>query len=295
MRAMGRVFRGYLVRLGIAGAALAALPAAALATPSPTTVSEEVHLETGGVTSWKQACPRDGLALSGYVTEVEGRASARDSVPGDLNHWTFAFTSSAGSGHGHVSVRCLRLKLPRGVRQIQTKVFTRRAVVRPRGGSSATARVSCRKGYLPVGYGMDRSAAGSDAQTLELSGAIPRTRSWDFRVKNTGTATQTVTLYLRCLGDRARSQSGRKLSERFKLRRVAKLTTTGTGRLSARCPTGYLSLATGYLLRPTDDISVVRAFPVHTRGGRFTFSNPSGPRESVRTYLSCLSLRTSFR
>jgi hypothetical protein len=295
MVAMRRVFRGYLVHFGLALAAIGALPAAALATPSPTTVSEEVHLEGGGVTTWKQACPRDGLALSGYVTEVEGGAFARDSVPGDLNHWNFAFTSSAGSGHGHVSVRCLRMKLPKGVRAVQTKVFTRKSVVHPLGGSSAKTRISCRKGYVPVGWGIDRSAAGGDARTLQVSGAIPRTHSWDFRVKNTGTATQTATVYLRCLGERARSQSGRKLTERFKLRRVAELTKTGTGTLSARCPSGYYSLAAGYLLRPTDDILARGAFPVHKRSGRFAFTNPSGASENVRTYLSCLSLKTSFR
>jgi hypothetical protein len=295
MSAMTRVFRGYLVRFGLAGAILIALPASALATPSPTTLSKSVSVGASGVTSATLRCPHQGLALSGYVTSASGGVFARDSIPGDIHRWSFNFTSSGGSGQARVGLRCLRLKLPKGVKQVQTKIFTTTPEIHPRAGSSAKFRASCRKGYLPVGYGIDRSKAGAAAESLPISGAVPRSRSWDFRVKNTGSARQAVTLHLRCLGARAKSSSGRKVSERFKLTQVADSVKTGTGALSLTCSPGYYALATGYLLRPSDDIFAVRSFPTHSRGGRFSFRNPSGGKERVRTYMSCLSLRTSFR
>jgi hypothetical protein len=288
---MGRVFSAYPVRFLLAGAILAALPGSALATPAPTTVSKSVSVGAGGVTTATLRCPRHGLALSGYVSALSGGAFTRDSVPGDINHWSFHFTSSGGAGHARVGLRCLRLKLPKGVKQVRTKIFTTKSVLHPGGGGSAAARTSCSKGYLPTGFGFDRSAAGGAAQSLELTGAIPRSRSWDFRVKNTGNSTQAATIHLRCLGARA---SDTNLTERFKLRRVASSGNVGTQSLGMKCGRGNLSLATGQLLPAGDDISVSAA-PSHTRGGRFSFRNPSGGKQHVRTYLTCLSLRTSFR
>lgn len=56
MLPMGRVFRDYLVRLPIACAILAVLPAAALATPVPSTVSKRVSVSANGVTSSTLRC-----------------------------------------------------------------------------------------------------------------------------------------------------------------------------------------------------------------------------------------------
>jgi hypothetical protein len=291
---MGRVLRRYPVHFLLACAALAALPGTALATPSPTTVSARVSVSASGVTSATLRCPRHGVALSGYVSAVSGGAFARDSVPGDINHWSFHFTSSGGAGHARVGLRCLRLKLPKGVKQVQTKVFTTKSVVRPAGGSSALKRISCSKGYLPTGYGVDRSTATGGAERLLLSGAIPRSRSWDFRIKNTGASTQPVTIHLRCLGARAKQSSG-SLSERFKLRRESFSGQMGSGSLDMKCAAGNYSLATGYSVPASDDISVTRATPSRVRSGRFSFRNPSGGKQHVRAFLTCLSLRTTFR
>src|SRR4051794_16999517 len=242
MIAMGRVFRGYLVRFGLAGAVLAVLPACALATPSPTTLSKSVSVGASGVTSTTLRCPHQGLALSGYVTSASGGAFARDSIPGGIHRWTFNFASTGGSGQARVGLRCLRMKLPNGVKQTQTKIFTTTPEIHPAAGSSAKFRATCRNGYLPVGYGIDRSKAGAAAEDLPISGAVPRSQSWDFRVKNTGAARQAVTIHLRCLGARAVSVSGRKLSERFKLSHVAGSAKTGTGTLSLKCSPGYYAL-----------------------------------------------------
>jgi len=292
---MGRVFRGYLAGLPVACAIVALLPAAASATPVPSTVSKRVSVSAGGVTTSTLRCPGKGIALSGYVSALSGGAFARDSLPGDLHHWSFRLTANGGSGHARVALRCLGLKLPTGLKNVATKVFTTKELLHPGAGSSTVARSSCDKGFVPTGYGIDRSDAGGSAPQLLLSSAVPGSRSWGFRVKNTGAATQPVTIHLRCLGARATGKrGGQSLTEHFKLRRVKASGTVGSGSLTLRCPRGTYALAAGHALPAGDDIFATSSAPSGARGGRFSFRNPSGGKERVRTYLSCLSLRTSF-
>jgi hypothetical protein len=293
---MGRVFRGYLAALPIACAIVALLPAAASAAPLPSTVSKRVSVSADGVTTSTLRCPGRGLALSGYVSAVSGGAFARDSLPGDLHRWSFRFTANGGSGHARVSVRCLRLKLPKGLKSVTTRVFTTKAVLHPGGGSSALARPSCDKGFLPTGYGIDRSDAGGSAPQLLLTSAVAHSRSWGFRVKNTSAGPQPATIHTRCLGARATGKrGGRSLTEHFKLLRVKASAKVGSGSLTLKCPRGTYALAAGQALPAGDDIFATSSAPSGARGGRFSFRNPSGGKERVRTYLSCLSLRTSFR
>ncbi len=293
---MGRVFRGYLAGLPIVCAILAVLPAAASATPVPSTVSKRISVSAGGVTTSTLRCPGQGIALSGYVSALSGGAFARDSLPGDLHHWSFRFTASGGSGHARVALRCLRLKLPNGLKNVRTKVFTTKAVLHPGGGSSAVVRSSCDKGFVPTGYGIDRSDAGGSAPQLLVTSAVPDSRSWGFRVKNTSATAQPVTVHLRCLGARATGKrGGHSLTEHFKLRRVKSSAKVGNGSLTLKCAGGTYALAAGHALPAGDDIFATSSAPSGARGARFSFRNPSGGKERVRTYLSCLSLRTSFR
>ncbi len=293
---MGRVFRGYLAGLPVACAIVALLPAAAAATPVPSTVAKRVSVGTAGVTTTTLRCPGKGIALSGYASALSGGAFVRDSLPGDLHRWSFHLTSSGSSGHARVVVRCLRLKLPAGLKSVGTKVFTTKAELNPGGGSSAVARSSCDKGFLPTGYGFDRSGAGASAPQLLVTSAVPDSRSWSFRVKNTGTATQPVTIHLRCLGARATGKrGGHSLTEHFRLRSAKGSDKVGTGTLSLKCARGTYALAAGHALPAGDDIFATSSVPSGARGGHFSFRNPSGGKERVHTYLSCLSLRTNFR
>jgi hypothetical protein len=290
---MGRVSKGYLVRGGLAAALLAALPAAALATPAPSKVSAVASVSATGVSKATMRCPNNGVPLSGYVSSLSGGAFPRDSVPGGIHGWSFNLTSTGGSGHARVGLRCLRMKLPKGVSSVHTKIFTRKLTLHPAPGSSAKGSASCRSGYLPTGYGFDRSATTELASHLQLTSAAPGKHGWSFRVRNTGASSQPATIHLRCLGSRATAANG--MSERFKLHQESDSGTVGTGALGLRCPSGNFSLAAGYSVPAGDDISVTTAAPRGTRSGRVSFRNPSGPKQRVHTYLSCLSLTTRFR
>jgi hypothetical protein len=290
---MGRVSTRHLVQICLAAALLAALPAAALATPAPSKGSAVVKVSATGVSKATVRCPNNGVPLSGYVSSLSGGAFARDSVPGGIHGWNFNFTSTGGSGHAHVGLRCLRMKLPKGVNNVHTKIFTRKLTLHPAPGSSAKGSASCKSGYLPTGYGFDRSATTEPASRLQLTSAVPGKHGWSFRVRNTGTSSQPATLHVRCLGSRATAGNG--MSERFKLHQESDSGTVGTGALGLRCPAGNFSLSAGYSVPAGDDISVTTAVPRGARSGRVSFRNPSGPKQRVHTYLTCLSLTTRFR
>lgn len=292
---MSRVPGSYLARSCIVGALLA-MPAGAAATPDPVATSKQVSVGPSGVTSTTLRCPARALALSGYVKSVSGGAFARDSVPSSgLRSWTFRFTSSGGSGSARVGLRCLRVRLAGDLQRVRMKVRTRASGQSVGGSSSWAGRLSCGSGFVPTGYGLDRSRAGTAGRLL-LAGAVPGSRSLAFRVKNTSNQQQHPVLRVRCLGARATGErSGHSVSERFSIRRLGFSERIGSGSVSHRCSPGSYGLTTGHKLPAGDDISLTGSYPTGSRSALWSFFNPSGGSEPVRTYLSCLSLQTRFR
>lgn len=294
---MGRAFRGDPVRFlgacALSGALLAS-PAAASATPDPLTVSKQVTVSASGVTAVTLTCPGKSFAASGYVTRLSAGALSRASIPTDVRRWRFEFSSAGGTEGARVGLRCLRLKLAPGLHRVRTKAFSGRTTVPVPASSSTTARSSCPSGYLPTGYGIDRSAA---PRSLQLASAVPSSRSWSFRVKNSGASEQSATLRVRCIGARATAtRSGRTVSQRFSIARPAfSDTVSGRGALAHRCGPGSTSLAAGHVVSARDDIEMNLHFAAGARSGGWEVQNRSGRDQRVRTYLTCLSLRTRFR
>jgi hypothetical protein len=163
-------------------------------------------------------------------------------------------------------------------------------------GSTKTVSASCPRGYIATGYGLDRSHAGAAAHQLVLERAAPGSRGWEFRVRSAASAGRPIGIQLRCMSARATGdRSGRPIAERFSIKRLGFSNTTGSGSVSHGCGRATYALAAGFSLPSGDDIRVSAAYPSGSRGGRWSFVNPTGSDESVRTYLTCLSLRTRFR
>jgi hypothetical protein len=115
-------------------------------------------------------------------------------------------------------------------------------------------------------------------------------------VRNTASSAQRITIQLRCMSARASGQrSGRPIAERFSIKRLGFSDARGSGTVTHGCGRGTYAVAAGYTLPPADDIRATEAHPAAARAGIWSFVNPSGPAESLRTYLTCLSLRTRFR
>ena len=288
--------------------ALAVLPAAASATPLPSSVARNVQVKPSGTTSVSVRCPsRQSVALAGAVVSAGSGAVPRDSVPGDGRSWTFRFTtlggSSAGSRRARVVLRCVRLRIEQGMQEVRLRVFTGLREVTIRALSSRRVRVSCAPGFVPTGYGMDRAFRSEGgplpAADLRLAASVPSTGSWVFRVENAGGSDTRAALRVRCLARTATARRGsRSLRQGLKVHTAAFSDSVGTGsseNVTHSCPAGHFSLATGHALSANDDIFVRLASPFASRSGRWTFDHQAGGSQSVRTYLTCLSLRTSFR
>jgi hypothetical protein len=192
-----------------------------------------------------------------------------------------------------LGLRCIRVKPPRGPSHVRVNVLSGSQAFAVGGGSSKRVRATCPAGYVATGYGIDRSRAGSAAAQLVLESTVPAARSWAFRVRNLGTASQRVSMQLRCMSaSAAGDQAGRPGAERFSIARLAFSESPGSGAVSHSCASGRYAVATGYAL-PDGSGLRASAFPDGPRVGRWSFTGSSGT--GTRTYLTCLSLRTRFR
>jgi hypothetical protein len=244
-----------------------------------------------GATSVTIGCPRGGVALSGSVIAISPDVTTRDSMPSGVNSWTFRF---AGTGNARAAVRCVRVPPTGGLRRstVRTASRTFDATVEPHSSLRATLR--CARGFVPTGYGLQQGQSG----TATLAVARPGRQAWSFVLENDGNDDTRPRLHARCLA-RAANASGPNGSARHPLVvRVAGFRDRVSGgvrrRVTHRCPAGHFSAGTGHSLPVTDDIEATRAFPHRGRLGRWTFVNPGGGAETARSFLTCLSLRTTF-
>jgi hypothetical protein len=296
---------GGAVRRSLVAGALGALllPALAVANPAPFSVGRSVAVKPGG-TTLRVDCPRGSTALAGAVVSRSTGVMAHDSLPTDSPRWVFRFSSLAGAAkpRARAAVRCLRLKPPPGVRKWKVGNFTGSRTVRIRPLSTRRVRVRCLSGYTATGYGISRSGADPvgplPSGDLRVAAAIPALSHFTFRLENPGGDTVRATASVRCLSKMASAKrSGATVVQRFAVARRAFSNRVRAGArrvVRHRCPAGHYSLAAGLSLRAADDIFSTGAYARRRRGATWSFNHPSGGPQRVRTYITCLSLKTGF-
>ncbi|HEX2233990.1 MAG TPA: hypothetical protein VHG69_11580, partial [Thermoleophilaceae bacterium] len=281
----------------LTGAALAAvvlalaLPGLAHARPDASSVARTISVGADGATLTLR-CPRGAVAMAGAVVAVSPEVTARSSAPISVTEWSFRF--AGGPGNARAVVRCVRVPPTRSMRTTSIRVAGRtfEGTVPATGSIRATLR--CPGGFSPTGYGFEQAGSG----TAIVTAARPGTGAWAFVLENEGSSDTRPTIHIRCLARAARA-SGPGGSARHPLvvhvgawnDRVA----GGRRRqFTHGCPAGYFSAGAGHSLPTADDIVATREFPFRRRPGRWTFVNPGGGAENARTFLTCLSLRTTF-
>ena len=284
--------------------ALVAVPAAS-AHPAPFAVAKGVKVKTSGVTTLTVRCPHEATALAGAVVSSSAGVTAGDSEPTLSDRWVFRFTSFGGAPNprARAQVRCLRLKPGAGVRHWKVGNFTGARTVRVAALSTRTVRVRCLGAYVATGYGVAQSAGGTEeplpSGSVQVAAAIPSEASFLFRLENTGGDAQRVTPRVRCLGRTSSAKrNGTTVVQRFAVTRsrfADPVSSGGRRVLRHGCPRGTYSVGTGLSLSVKDDIFMTGAHPVGQQGSRWSFNHPAGKRQRVRTFLTCLSLRTNFR
>jgi hypothetical protein len=274
-------------------AGLAAFPAAAEANDviKPTTVSRSATVAGGATRTLELSCRAPAIALNATASGLPTGADVRRSSPSaGVLGWSLelAAAESAARQRLSASIRCLRLELPSGVRNVSLDAETRRSagVLVPAGSARRTA-VRCERGYTPTGYGVD----GGGAQ-VHLAGALASTRGWSFRLANAGAAAAQASVSVRCVRARIEGLRGRTpVSLRLATRRASFTDTVQAGRpVRHSCRAGEFSVATGVSL--ASGIELQSAQPAGERGGLWKFRRGRG---RVETQLLCLARDSTFR
>jgi hypothetical protein len=269
----------------IAISVLAALPGAAAAAPvvDPVSVSRFVTLDAGETRSLTITCPGTAAALHGAASSERGT----DSIPrANPQRWTFRFANGSGGPRraGGV-VRCVRFRVPAGVGDVELVVGTVRLPdVFVVAGASREVTLTCQRGMVPTGWGIERGDAG---RTIAVAAASPTRRGFAFVLENTGRVGASATPRIRCLERKEEASGGKTHS--FSTR-VATFEDDGTVARHS-CRRREYSVSAGVSLDPAEDAVLERATPRRRRGGLWLFSADG----SATTSLVCLARDTRFR
>ena len=180
-------------------AVLAAFPAAAEASDviQPSAVSRSATIAGGATRTLELSCRAPAIALNATASGLPAGAELRRSSPSaGVLGWSLELAAADSAARQRLggSIRCLRLELPDGVRDVSLGAATRRtpAVPVPAGETRRTS-VRCERGFIPTGYGVDRGGA-----QVRLAQALAGARGWSFRLANPGSAAAQASVVIRC-------------------------------------------------------------------------------------------------
>jgi hypothetical protein len=274
---------------------LAALPGAAEARDviQPSAVSSSATVAGGAARTFDLSCRGPAIALNATASGLPSGADVLRSTPGvGVRRWSLrlAAAESAARQRLSASIRCLRVALPSGITGVSLGVVTRRSpsVLVPAGATQRTS-VSCKRGYIPTGYGLTRG----DAE-LRLTEALASARGWSFRLANTGSQAAEASVTIRCARAAIEAlRGGAPVSLRLETRQASFSDSVEPGRpLRHSCRPGEFSVATGVSLDQASGVELESAQPAGSRAGRWTFRGSGG---RVRTQLLCLARDSTFR
>jgi hypothetical protein len=274
----------------LAAPAAAAAPAdAADRVVQTSSVSSETTVPAGATRSLTLTCPKGSVALNGAPTT----SGAYDSIPStNPRRWTFRFAAQPGGKHTAAAVlRCVRLRIPDGVAGVGLVVGTRwsQRLDIP-GKSTSRFELNCNSGQLPTGWAVRRGAA-EEARRLTTAAVVPTRRGFVFRLENTGSASASALLHIRCLQKTQRASSHQRHTFRT---RVASFAASAADSATHSCRPSEFSVSTGFSIDPAADLLLATSYPSGQRAGNWSFR---GRTESapVTTKLLCLSRTTTFR
>jgi hypothetical protein len=270
--------------------------AAALVAPSSLaqvvlskSVFHTVDLPSNTTRSVLVSCPRGYVAASAGISNPAPGVTLLSIRPWGVASYRFRFGNPAANADQQVTVvaACRSFAFKSAARLKVAQVQMR---VKVPGGQLKPAALPCPSNTLPAGWGGDiapaHSARGSVPSAARMS---LRTVSMDlggfsFSLRNTGTKTQSVTLYGTCLTALSPAGTSR---ERLRVRITTfpVLLQPGSRRVVRSCATGWVSLAAGYVLRsPATTIDGVAAIGA---SGRWWVASDAEGQSSVDLKLVC--------
>jgi hypothetical protein len=270
--------------------------AAALVAPSSLaqvvlskSVFHTVDLPSNTTRSVLVSCPRGYVAASAGISNPAPGVTLLSIRPWGVAGYRFRFGNPAAHADQQVTVvaACRSLAFKSAARLKAAQVQMR---VKVQGGQLKAAALPCPSNTLPAGWGGDiapaLSARGSvpSAARMSLRTVSMGLGGFSFSLRNSGTKTQSVTLYGTCLTALSPAGTSR---ERLRVRITTFLVLLqpGSRRVVRSCATGWVSLAAGYVLRsPASTIDGVAAIGA---SGRWWVASDAEGQSSVDLKLVC--------
>jgi hypothetical protein len=270
--------------------------AAALVAPSSLaqvvlskSVFHTVDLPSNTTRSVLVSCPRGYVAASAGISNPAPGVTLLSIRPWGVAGYRFRFGNSAANADQQVTVvaACRSFAFKNAARLKVAQVQMR---VKVPGGQLKPAALPCPSNTLPAGWGGDiapaHSARGSvpSAARMSFRTVSMSLAGFSFSLRNTGTKTQSVTLYGTCLTAVSPAGTSR---ERLRVRITTfpVLLQPGSRRVVRSCATGWVSLAAGYVLRsPATTIDGVAAIGA---SGRWRVASDAEGQSSVDLKLVC--------
>ena len=273
--------------------------AAALVAPSSLaqvvlskSVFHTVDLPSNTTRSVLVSCPRGYVAASAGISNPAPGVTLLSIRPWGVAGYRFRFGNPAANAEQQVTVvaACRSFAFKSAARLKVAQVQMR---VKVPGGQLKPAALPCPSNTLPAGWGGDiapaQSARGSvpSAARMSLRTVSMGLGGFSFSLRNSGTKTQSVTLYGTCLTALSPAGTSR---ERLRVRITTFLVLLqpGSRRVVRSCATGWVSLAAGYVLRsPASTIDGVAAIGA---SGRWWVASDAEGQSSVDLKLVCARL-----
>jgi hypothetical protein len=270
--------------------------AAALVAPSSLaqvvlskSVFHTVDLPSNTTRSVLVSCPRGYVAASVGISNPAPGVTLLSIRPWGVAGYRFRFGNSAANADQQVTVvaACRSFAFKSAARLKVAQVQMR---VKVPGGQLKPAALPCPSNTLPAGWGGDiapaHSARGSvpSAARMSFRTVSMSLAGFSFSLRNTGTKTQSVTLYGTCLTAVSPAGTSR---ERLRVRITTfpVLLQPGSRRVVRSCATGWVSLAAGYVLRsPATTVDGVAAIGA---SGRWWVASDAEGQSSVDLKLVC--------
>jgi hypothetical protein len=274
--------------------------AAALVAPSSLaqvvlskSVFHTVDLPSNTTRSVLVSCPRGYVAASAGISNPAPGVTLLSIRPWGVAGYRFRFGNPAANADQQVTVvaACRSLAFKSAAR---LKVALVQMKVKVPGSQLKPATLPCPSNTLPAGWGGDiapahsaRGSVPSAATRMSLRTASMGLGGFSFSLRNTGTKTQSITLYGTCLTAlRPAGTSRGRLQVRITTFPV--LLQPGSRRVVRNCATGWVSLAAGYVLRsPATTIDGVAAIGA---SGRWWVASDAEGQAAADLKLVCARL-----
>ena len=254
------------------------------------TIYHSAALPSDSITTFTVTCPPGHVAVSAGVSTAAPGVTTLSIRPAGTRAFVFRFGNPSTNPDRTVTVAVACRKLRAGTAKPYLKLVrikTKPVIVPVEEQKQVT--IQCPKGTAPAGGGVDlappngKDFAGFSGSPLDVRGQSSNLKRFTFALRNTGSKPHPAVLYGNCVTivRPAGSAPGS-----LQIRVLTRTTPVqpGSHTIKRSCPSGWVSLATGYTLAPKLKLGASAAI---AGGGKWTIANAAGSQVLAGLQLTC--------